>query len=51
MFCRLEKFDGPILRVWGRGGGAYIWDANWIACLEGVYSGEGQLMYNHNQNI
>ena len=29
----------------GRRRGAYIWDANWIAYLGGVYSGEGQLMY------
>ena len=31
MFCRLEKFDGPILGGWGEE--AYIWDANWIAYL------------------
>ena len=48
MFCRLEKFDGPIF---GGCGGAYTWDVNWMAYLGGVYSAEGQLMYNHDQNI
>ena len=41
MFCRLDKFDGPI--IWGDAGriydGSYIRDVNWAIYLGSVYSG------------
>ena len=40
MFCRLDKFDGPMLGGGGvYTGGAYIWDVNWGTYLGGVYAG------------
>ena len=47
MFCRLDKFDGPIFggrreaNIRGPGEGDYIPDVHWVKYLGDVYSGVG----------
>ena len=40
MFCRLDKFDGPVFERGEEGiyMGAYIRDSNWVTYLVSVYS-------------